>query len=57
MRQMLSMLPPSFYWHNALMYNPFLNKNAGNTFRYYIIKNFLISIPKESGAGNMRQVK
>ena len=57
MRQMLSMLPPSFYWHNALMYNPFLNKNAGNTFTYYIIKNFLISIPKESGAGNMRQVK
>ena len=20
----------NFYWHNALMYNPFLNKNAGD---------------------------
>ena len=33
-----------FYWQNALMYNPFLNKNAGDTLTYHII---------DSCAGNM----
>ena len=28
----------NFYWHNALKYTPFLNKNAGNTFTYFILK-------------------
>ena len=28
-----------FYWHNALMYS-FLNKNAGDTFTYYILEKF-----------------
>ena len=60
--------PSNFYWHNALMYNPFLNENAGDKFTYYILENlistetivfpFLIMV-KQSGAGNMvwRQVK
>ena len=32
--------PPSFYWYNALKYSSFLNKNAGDTFTYYILKKF-----------------
>ena len=32
--------PSNFYWHNALMYNPFLNKNAGDTLRYSILEKF-----------------
>ena len=31
--------PSNFYWQNALMYS-FLNKNAGNTFTYYILEKF-----------------
>ena len=31
--------PSNFYWHNALMYS-FLNKNAGDTFTYYILEKF-----------------
>ena len=32
--------PPlsNFYWHNDLMYNPILNKNAGDTFMCFIIE-------------------
>ena len=29
--------PSNFYWQNALMYS-FLNKNAGDTFLYYILE-------------------
>ena len=29
-----------FYWHNALMYNSFLNKNTGDTFTYYVLEKF-----------------
>ena len=31
-------LPSNFYWHNALTYNPLLNKNAGDAFAYYILE-------------------
>ena len=37
--------PSNFYWHNALMYS-FLNKNAGDTFRYYILEKFVSSETK-----------
>ena len=29
-----------FYWHNALIYS-LLNKNAGDTFKYYILENLI----------------
>ena len=32
--------PSNFYWHNPLKYTLFLNKNAGDTFTYYILKKF-----------------
>ena len=32
--------PSNFYWHNALKCIPFLNKNTGDTFTYYIFKKF-----------------
>ena len=35
--------PSNFYWHNALMYNPFLNENAGDKFTYYILENLISS--------------
>ena len=31
-----------FYWHNALIYS-LLNKNAGDTFKYYILENLISS--------------
>ena len=31
--------PSNFYWYNALMYS-FLNKNADDTFTYYILEKF-----------------
>ena len=37
--------PSNFYWHNALMYS-FLNKNAGDTFRHYILEKFISSETK-----------
>ena len=45
-----------FYWHNTLIYL-LLNKNAGDTFKYYILENLISS--EKSCAGNMvkRQVK
>ena len=30
---------PNIYWHNVLMYS-FLNKNAGDTFTYYMLEKF-----------------
>ena len=30
--------PSNFYWQNALIYNPFLNKNAGENFNF--LENF-----------------
>ena len=32
--------PPNIHWHNVLMFNSFLNKNAGDTFTYYMLEKF-----------------
>ena len=32
--------PSNIYWHNALMYNSFLNKSAGDTFTFYLLEKF-----------------
>ena len=37
--------PSNFYWYNALIYY-FLNKNAGDTFTYYILENLISSETK-----------
>ena len=33
-------LPSNIYWHNVLIYNSFWNKNAGDTFTYYMLEKF-----------------
>ena len=37
--------PSYFYWRNALIYS-LLNKNAGDTFKYYILENLISSETK-----------
>ena len=49
--------PSNFYWHIALNYNPFLNKNAGDTFTYYIFKKFNQSWNKVVQLGQVKQRK